>query len=354
MDFLSIHDLEDNNRVFDPRAPEYRNLSTAEMLTFNESKASWRQLQFTTAAKPGVRVTAEESMVIAIDGACRANGTPRAKAAYGLYFGPGSSMNTQACLPSTASQTSQAAEIQAAIEALDLAQGVTDDNPSIMNIVLMTDSSYLVKSMTEYVWKWVDNGWTNARSQEVVNRRAFEDLHSTIETMEGDGVDVQFWLVPREENRDADRLANLALDSVGNPAARPGWSAPTATPKVKVSSAWDHWNYTAASHPEAQALARRVKLEFPDREDFNLHRPLTYPLRRLVTTGEDTPENFRLLLGPNWEAAIKDDWKKYRIWLLKHHAAVASTDGDSWLSWADYQAPFVRPRPASEEERAQL
>jgi ribonuclease HI len=156
-------------------------------------------------------------------------------------------MNTQACLQPALPQTNQAAQVQAAIEALNRAQEVTDIRQSVFQIVLFTNSSYLVKSISEHVWNWVENGWRNYRGKEVANRRAFEHVHPTIEGMEAGGINVEFWLVPRNYNRQADRLTNLALDAIIYSAASAHHSASTPieaapVPTVTVVPAWDYPN----------------------------------------------------------------------------------------------------------------
>jgi len=88
--------------------------------------------------------------------------------------------------------------------------------------VFMTDSSYLAKRLANHVWTFVENGFRNARGQPVVNGAAFEALHEKTSTFEMDGLDLSFWQVPREGNRDADRLAIGALRSGERPRAVPG------------------------------------------------------------------------------------------------------------------------------------
>ncbi|KAJ9602157.1 hypothetical protein H2200_013277 [Cladophialophora chaetospira] len=157
-----------------------------------------------------------DTIVIAIDGACRGNGSPGARASYGLYFGPDSPRNDYGCLEASASHTNQAAEIRAAIEAINAAQrimykqGFRRDPTNL--IVLQTDSSYLVHSIDRHIYKWRENDFTNSRGRAVANGEAFNTLDHLIYGLETKGIQVQFWLLPRELNQNADRLANMALD----------------------------------------------------------------------------------------------------------------------------------------------
>ncbi len=151
-------------------------------------------------------------MVIGIDGACRRNGFASARASSGIYFDANSSFNSHAPLQDTSRQTNQLAEIIAATRALNKVETMLSPHCLTDHIILITDSSYLALGMSKHVYQWQKRQWRDATGQEIVNRRAFQVLHGIIHRMEEDGVSVQFWLVPREENTEADTLANAALD----------------------------------------------------------------------------------------------------------------------------------------------
>ncbi|KAL9609486.1 MAG: hypothetical protein Q9167_005751 [Letrouitia subvulpina] len=74
-----------------------------------------------------------------------------------------------------------------------------------------------------------------------------------------------------------------------------------------------YWNNTASMKPEAQALATRLGLDIPVNTIYGYKSGLIYPIRRLIITAEDTPENYALLLGPLWNAKAMDIIKKTRI-----------------------------------------
>ena len=151
------------------------------------------------------------TVVIAVDGACRGNGTPNANAGYGVFFGPSSRFNRSGCLPDDGRQTSQRAEIYAAQVALNTLRNRVKLGRR-QRVVIITDSDYLAKSMSDYVYKWVNNDWLNAKGQTVINAESLEKLHATIVKLEGQGMRVRFWRVPRAYNQEADELANDALD----------------------------------------------------------------------------------------------------------------------------------------------
>jgi ribonuclease HI len=188
-------------------------------------RPSWEYIQyaFVNVACPRLELICEscgrtpahsDSLVIAVDGACRDNGRENARAAVGVYVGEGSPYNKSARLPGVI--TNQVAEITAGIEGLTLARKLLPIYKNlegrIRHIVIKADSEYFVKGMTEWVLKWEKNGYRNAAGRPVVNQELFKQALNNLELLEHKGIKVQFWHVPREENSFADALANAALD----------------------------------------------------------------------------------------------------------------------------------------------
>lgn len=157
-----------------------------------------------------------DGIIIAVDGACRDNGRSNARAAYGVYFNIDSKYNTAGLL-AEGPMTNQRAEITAAIEACRLCVLMLH-NPNfdqkIRQIIIKSDSAYLVNSMVEYVEKWRLNGYTSSRGRPVVNADLLRGLDGCVVCLEEEDVDVRFWHVPRAQNQQADKLANAALDGV--------------------------------------------------------------------------------------------------------------------------------------------
>jgi len=167
------------------------------------------KIWFAVYAKPQEKIIDIGKIVISIDGACLGNGTPAARAGLGVYFGPGSHLNVSELIPEGA-QTSQRAEIRAAVRALQIARQAVENDISTNCIVLLCDSSYVVRSMTEWVFRWQENGWKNSGGGPVVNAKDLKELDSLIEALAEDGIDVEFWNVGREDNVEADKLAAKA------------------------------------------------------------------------------------------------------------------------------------------------
>jgi ribonuclease HI len=69
-------------------------------------------------------------------------------------------------------------EIQGAINALLHVRHLPDD------VILHTDSSYLIQGITKWVKGWLKNGWTTSTKEEVQNRDLWELLTSVLEERE--------------------------------------------------------------------------------------------------------------------------------------------------------------------------
>ncbi|PWY93124.1 ribonuclease H-like protein [Aspergillus sclerotioniger CBS 115572] len=160
-------------------------------------------------------------IVIAVDGACHRNGQPGARASVGVYHGFESNWNASYLLSSEENQTNQVAELVACETALIDARlmheygekyGIEDRKLSI--VVIKSDSEYVVRGMTEWIEKWKTNGWLNAKGQPVANREYFFRIDGIVESLEKKYVSVKFWHVPRELNKEADKLAKAALCEV--------------------------------------------------------------------------------------------------------------------------------------------
>lgn len=106
-------------------------------------------------------------LIVATDGACRDNGKASAKAAVGVYFGPGNSHNRAEMLVDDPdiTWTSQRAELWAACRAFRLVTGMTMKvcrhcrpvfhRLRLDTIVLKSDSAYVVRGITDFYMKWL-------------------------------------------------------------------------------------------------------------------------------------------------------------------------------------------------------
>jgi len=154
-------------------------------------------------------------MEIYVDGACRGNGQPGSIGAAAAVFKlrSGGHEAWTKILPRYPPPTSQRAEITAVILALEQALeklAELQTNP-FLDVKIYSDSRYAVGCMTNWVYKWSENGWINAAGNEVANRDLIEEASDLDDRLKQEG-DVEYIWIPREKNQDADDYCNEALD----------------------------------------------------------------------------------------------------------------------------------------------
>jgi ribonuclease HI len=60
------------------------------------------------------------------------------------------------------------------------------------NIILYTDSTYLIKGITQWIWGWRAKGWKNAEGKDVANRDLWEELARQITRLKPSTVDWKY------------------------------------------------------------------------------------------------------------------------------------------------------------------
>jgi len=171
----------------------------------------------------GKRPRHTDSIIVAIDGACRGNGYAGARSSYGVYFSEYSSHNFSSVIEGSA-QSSQRAELTACMAALNrihffslaVEAGFLEGLDNLSQVIVKADSEYVVRGMTEWVPKWRLNGFKNAKGRPVVNADLFREIDGQVQKLATRGVSCSFWHVPRGNNRQADQLANQALDEAAS------------------------------------------------------------------------------------------------------------------------------------------
>ncbi|KAI9789001.1 MAG: hypothetical protein M1833_002788 [Piccolia ochrophora] len=137
------------------------------------------------------------------DGSSLGNGRMAAVAGVGVYFGKDDQRNISEALAGSR-QTNQRAELTAILRALDIA-------PRHREVIIVTDSSYAIKCVTEWCVNWRKNGWRSAAGKAVENRDLIEDILRKMEERDTLGVSTKFeWVKGHstdQGNVEADRLA---------------------------------------------------------------------------------------------------------------------------------------------------
>ncbi|KAF7900972.1 hypothetical protein EAF00_003193 [Botryotinia globosa] len=162
------------------------------------------------------------SLVVAVDGACSQDGSgSECKSSYGIFFGENSSFNTHNTIERSdgEQQTKDYAQLVAVDRALDLTKNSSvlenwrssGEREGSFTIIIMTDSRYVYNTFTTLIWLWRKEGFENHEGKQVVNGELIDKIDKAILDLAEDRVLVRFWSVPREDNTEAEVLANRAL-----------------------------------------------------------------------------------------------------------------------------------------------
>jgi ribonuclease HI len=100
-----------------------------------------------------------KSVIIYCDGGCQGNPGPGTWAAILRYGDREKTISGRVDLHTTNNRM----ELTAAIEALAMLK-------EPCHVLVISDSRYLVRGATEWVARWVKNGWRNSQNKEVENR----------------------------------------------------------------------------------------------------------------------------------------------------------------------------------------
>ncbi|KAK0213179.1 ribonuclease H-like domain-containing protein [Desarmillaria ectypa] len=178
--------------------------------------------------------------LIFIDGACSNNGRVDVTAGIGIDMGSDEmdqwSIPIDDTMDPGAVRTSQRAELLAAIQGLkkmrmqrfeidtenhrnekghELQTFKTHNTTGSSGLVtrpqwiIACDSEYVVLGMTKWLPKWKTKGMRTSQGKRPANLDLYLELDEAISSVERKGIDVGFWLIPRELNK-ADGLAKKA------------------------------------------------------------------------------------------------------------------------------------------------
>ncbi|KAK4098187.1 hypothetical protein N658DRAFT_561197 [Parathielavia hyrcaniae] len=195
-------------------------------------------------------------VLVFVDGAC-SNGQDDPRAGWAVVHGldevASGRVEDEGPFGDRSVATSNRAELRAAITALRLSDW---DYEGFTGIVIAADSSYVVDGATSWTKTWVRNGWKTKNRDRVKNRDLWELLLGDVERLDGYGIDVSFWRIPREQNADADVAAKKAAEKG------------TAEPKFRdvILGTPEHRSTTTAANSGAPAGRRilALSLEYAD------------------------------------------------------------------------------------------
>jgi ribonuclease HI len=151
-------------------------------------------------------------LVAFTDGSCYQNGWRTGVGAYATLFPHATSCNIASPLPGVG--TSIRAELQAAIQACAIADEIDPSHEKML--VIYTDSKFLIKVVTDWVWGWAHNGWIKADGQAVANPDLILQLYEHALARDMTLIWVRAHTSKRGWqfywNKKADRLARQACD----------------------------------------------------------------------------------------------------------------------------------------------
>ncbi len=209
--------------------PKPEQLQVSALLACSQCELTWlvgEAGQSAAASHPSHHTLHHEyagtsrSLIVRTDGACINNGQPHAKAGIGVYFAPNSQYNISSPARSSSAPTNQKAELHALLRAMQVVRKDIVPARSILvnhnrdkkhfRLVLVTDSSYAVECMCKH-WK----GWKvvegevlrNQKGEDIANSKELLALKVEVEELSRVGVQVVYYHVRREFNREADALA---------------------------------------------------------------------------------------------------------------------------------------------------
>lgn len=148
------------------------------------------------------------------DGACRNNGYPDARAAWGFHsrYVEGSGL-----VPESEPQTSVRAELTAILKGLEALRDTFQRKRQTWPVEVMTDSEYAVNSMNKWILGWRQNGWVTSRGGRVAHKGLLQNIDNLSRSPEFED-DVVFTHVRGHAgipgNERADKLAKDELKYV--------------------------------------------------------------------------------------------------------------------------------------------
>lgn len=154
-----------------------------------------------------------KSLIVAVHGVSRYDGTTQAQSAVGVYFAADSKWNTTVFMRAH-TMTSQKAELQACLAALNTIYEIkgTAMKP-LESVIIKTGSQSLFQSMTEHIFKWKANGYQNSQRLPLTNGALFQEVEEMIMKLKRRGVDILFWHVMQSCNLEANVMYGPMLSA---------------------------------------------------------------------------------------------------------------------------------------------
>ena len=210
-----------------------------------------------------------------IDGSCIKNGAASAQAGIGLFWGDGNPWNCSIPLTADSTSTNNKAELTAAIKAI---QQAGENN--LKELVINSDSKYVVNGATEWVQKWMYNGWKTASGDQVKNKEEWTELVNVIKST---NINIKWQHVPAHSgiagNEEADRLAMRAEKREITKMITPSVESTSLTEKTVASP----------TKPNIIGIPRKVNDTCNSPKKLTVINVLTTPDRKPARDRSETP-----------------------------------------------------------------
>ncbi|CAG8958981.1 hypothetical protein HYFRA_00012139 [Hymenoscyphus fraxineus] len=241
-----------------------------------------------------------------------------AVASYGIFFAPNSPYNDCSLLPPDEEQTSKSAELFAVLSAI---YGILDEDQCpnslpITSVVIQTESSYVFDALTTHIWTWQEHDYKDSEGVRVENYILITKIHHNIsEAQAQHGITIKLRLVPTEQNEDAARLANIALEKQEH-----YFFGGSDYSQADVD--WDYWKEYMADYIAGNAINRVVgRLSFPlplERENKWLDSVISWYIRFNILLGEEPSyqidtEALAMRLGSSWRQQVAVEKEKIKV-----------------------------------------
>ena len=174
-------------------APSSHSLKSCEPINMDSEKCY----------QPLNNPSSTEAQQVFTDGACKGNGKSNALGGVGVWWGHGHSNNVSEPLLGKL-QTNQRAELTAALIAL---YSMDETN----RYVLVTDSMYVTKGITEWAIGWVKHHWKNSKGEQVSNIDLWKRV---LKVKAKRHVEIQ-WVKGHSRNKGNDFADRLATEGCG-------------------------------------------------------------------------------------------------------------------------------------------
>lgn len=101
-------------------------------------------------------------------------------------------------------KTNSISELYAVKHALNILNGLNLSNDD--NYIILSDSKYVVESLTNWIHKWKKNNWLRADKKPILHKDLISEIYDLIIKL-----NISIKWIPREKNTIADKLAKNSI-----------------------------------------------------------------------------------------------------------------------------------------------